>query len=95
MHIFHLLAHSVYYYFSVVVGIKPASPCFDKVTIMPNPGALKEVNASYPTKHKSIKVQLNFTTDKGNGKITLPQGITGDFILGDKKNHFERRRKFD
>jgi len=78
-------AHPVHYYFSVAAGIKPLTPGFQKIEIKPNPGDLKNINASYPTKHGIINVQLNFDSGTGKGSITLPKGITGDFLYDTQK----------
>jgi alpha-L-rhamnosidase len=72
-------AHPVHFYFSVVAGIRPASPGYGTVTIAPNPGELKNVNAIYPTKHGPIKLDLEFKKGKVNGSIELPATVTGKF----------------
>jgi len=70
-------AHPVHYYFSVVAGIRPASPGFRTVEIAPNPGELEFVKAEYPTKHGTIEVDLKFDRVYTYGKIILPGKMTG------------------
>ncbi len=70
-------AHPVHYYFSVVAGIRPASPGFRTVEIAPNPGNLEKVKAAYPTKHGMIEVELEFDGKYTYGKIFLPGDMTG------------------
>jgi alpha-L-rhamnosidase len=72
-------AHPVHFYFSLVAGIRPASPGFNTVVIKPNPGSLESVKADYPTQHGMITVNLNFRDGKVSGDVTLPESITGDF----------------
>jgi len=72
-------AHPVHFYFSLVAGIRPASPGFNTVVIKPNPGSLESVVADYPTQHGMITVNLNFRDGKVSGSVTLPEYITGDF----------------
>ena len=72
--------HPVHFYFSLVAGIKPASPGFEKVYITPHPGNLKFIKANYPTIHGNI--QVDFTFEHGEqvtGEVTLPEGMTGTF----------------
>ncbi|MDA3824138.1 MAG: family 78 glycoside hydrolase catalytic domain [Bacteroidales bacterium] len=72
-------AHPVNFYFSVVAGIRPASPGYDTVIIAPNPGELKNIHAVYPTKHVSITIDLEFNKGKAKGRIYLPGNVSGKF----------------
>jgi hypothetical protein len=76
-------AHPVHYFFSVVAGIEPASPGFNTVRISPQPGELNSIVATYPTIHGKIEVNLSFNEDVRGG-ITLPEGISGEFIWQDE-----------
>jgi hypothetical protein len=79
-------AHPVHFYFSLVAGIRPSSPGFETVTIAPNPGDLKNIDAVYPTKHGDILAQLNFgKDDKCIGIITLPEKMNGEFKWNGKE----------
>jgi len=74
-------AHPVHFYFSLVAGIRPVSPGFERVQIAPNPGRLETIEAACPTIHGKIKVKLHFDkSGQAKGEIILPAGITGDFI---------------
>jgi hypothetical protein len=74
-------AHPAHFYFSLVAGIRPASPGFSTVTIAPNPGALESIVASLPTVKGAISVALRFSSgNKVSGKVTLPPGVTGSFV---------------
>jgi alpha-L-rhamnosidase len=81
-------ASPVYYFLSLVSGIKPASPGFKSVRIEPNPGSLKNIDATVPHKLGAIHVKLQ--KDKENhlsGEITLPVHLDGVFIWNEKQIH--------
>ena len=74
-------ASPVFYFLSLVSGIKPASPGFKSVRIEPNFGSLKNIDATMPHKLGTIHVKLQ--KDKENqitGEITLPIHLDGVFI---------------
>jgi len=74
-------ASPVYYFLSLVSGIKPASPGFKSVRIEPNFGSLKTVDAIMPHQLGNIHVELQ--KDKDNhlsGEITLPVHLNGVFV---------------
>jgi alpha-L-rhamnosidase len=74
-------ASPVYYFLSLVSGIKPASPGFKSVRIEPNFGSLKNIDATMPHKLGTIHVKLQ--KDKENqisGEITLPIHLDGVFM---------------
>jgi len=74
-------AHPVHYFFSLAAGIRPTSPGFNTVRIAPQPGELEFIQATYPTIHGVISVDLNFEkTDKVSGAIILPEGMSGEFV---------------
>ena len=73
-------ASPVYYFLSLVSGIKPASPGFESVRIEPNPGSLKNIDATMPHKLGAIHVKLQKDKDHLSGEITLPMHLDGVFI---------------
>jgi alpha-L-rhamnosidase len=78
-------ASPVYYFLSLVCGIKPNAPGFTSVRIQPNPGALKQIEGSMP--HRLGTITVNLKKDKQNnltGEITLPQGLTGIYLWNSK-----------
>ena len=79
-----------YHLLSLVAGIRPAAPGFNKIVIEPNLGNLMEINVSIPHPQGAISVNLAKTNHSGiRGKITLPAGISGTFIW--KKETIELR----
>jgi hypothetical protein len=74
-------ASPVYYFLSLVSGIKPNTPGFKSVRIEPNLGNLKNIDATMPHQLGTIHVKLQ--KDKENqitGEITLPIHLDGVFI---------------
>jgi alpha-L-rhamnosidase len=74
-------ASPVYYFLSLVAGIKPASPGFKSVRIAPNLGNLKSIDATMPHRLGSIHIKLQ--KDNKNhvsGEITLPPQLSGVFV---------------
>jgi hypothetical protein len=74
-------ASPVYYFLSQVAGIKPASPGFKTVTVEPNFGDLKTIDAAMPHKLGLIQVKLQRTKENSvSGEIILPDQLKGIFI---------------
>ena len=74
-------ASPVYYFLSLVSGIKPASPGFKSVRIEPHLGNLKTMDATMPHKLGLIRVQLQKDNENRiSGEITLPINLEGVFI---------------
>lgn len=80
-------ASPIYYFLSLVCGIKPAEPGFKSVIISPNLGKLHWLEASMPHSLGMIKVSFNQNINKHiTGTIILPKGLNGTFIAnGEKK----------
>ncbi|HVO75016.1 MAG TPA: alpha-L-rhamnosidase C-terminal domain-containing protein [Ignavibacteriaceae bacterium] len=74
-------ASPVYYFLSLISGIKPGSPGFKSVSIEPNLGNLKTIDAAMPHKLGSIQVKLQKDNENHlSGEITLPIQLDGVFI---------------
>jgi len=74
-------ASPVYYFLSLVCGIKPNEPGFKSVRIEPHFGSLQNIEGSIPHPLGTIKVALK--KDRQNhltGEIVLPEYLTGIFI---------------
>jgi len=77
-------ASPVYDFLATVCGIEPASAGFATVRIEPHLGPLKQASAKMPHPKGEIAVALK---REGNGvaaDITLPEGVTGDFVWAGK-----------
>lgn len=74
-------ASPLYYFLSMVCGIKPNEPGFKSVKIEPNLGKLKWIEASMP--HLQGDIKLSFQNGNKNmlkGKIILPGNLSGIFV---------------
>ena len=72
-----------YQLISIVGGINPASPGFDKVTIRPYLAGLNQVKTSMPHPQGLIDVSYYKTSDKLSAEINLPGTLDGTFVWKD------------
>ena len=70
-------AHPLYHIAATIAGIRPAAPGFQKVLIEPLPGDWGDVDVRIPHPNGWISVQ--------GPLIELPEGITGEYINGNRK----------
>ena len=83
-------ASPVYYFLSLVSGIKPAEPGFKSIRIEPNFGNLKNIDATMP--HKLGLIHVTLQKDKENhlsGEIILPIHLSGVFIWNEVQRHLQ------
>jgi hypothetical protein len=80
-------ASPVYYFLSLVSGIKSDSPGFESIRIEPNLGSLKNIDATMPHKLGSIHIKLQKDKDHLRGEITLPIHLDGVFIWNGEQRH--------
>ena len=73
-------ASPVYYFLSLLSGIKPNAPGFKSVSIAPNFGDLKNIDATMPHKLGAVRVKLQKDKNSIRGEITLPTHLDGIFI---------------
>ncbi len=79
-------ASPAYHLLSLVCGIEPAGPGFNKVKIAPNPGSLEWLEGDMPHKSGAIHVKLKQSkTGLLSGLITLPKKLYGYYEWKGKK----------
>jgi hypothetical protein len=84
-------ASPVYYFLSLVAGIKPASPGFKSVRIEPNLGNLNSIDATMPHLLGTIRVKLKKDNENRlSGEITLPNHLDGVFIWNGVQTQLKR-----
>jgi hypothetical protein len=66
--------------FRTILGIDSGAPGFRKVIIRPYLGKLTEVSGSIPHPKGEIEVRLARSQGKLQADISLPDGVTGDFL---------------
>lgn len=64
---------------ATVAGIRPAAPGFSKISVAPNFGNLKQINAKMPHPNGEIEVNLIRNGDDVSGSITIPEKTSGVF----------------
>jgi hypothetical protein len=69
-----------YEFLATVCGIEPATPGFRTVRIEPHLGYLKRVEGTVPHPAGDIRVALRRVGNGVEGEITLPPGLSGDFV---------------
>jgi hypothetical protein len=73
-------AHPNFDLLRIVAGIKPQSPGFEKITIEPYLGGLKEVKAAMPIPQGLVEVEYQKTVAGVQAKVKLPAGVTGELV---------------
>lgn len=69
-----------YAYFHVICGIRPANEGFTKMTIAPDFGKNKNIEATYTHKFGFVNIKLKKTGEKTvEGEITIPKGLEATF----------------
>jgi alpha-L-rhamnosidase len=69
-----------YEFLSLICGIKPAAPAFEKVLIEPFMGALTNVEAKMPHPAGTIEVFLQKTASGLRAEVVLPGTLSGNFL---------------
>lgn len=79
-------AHPLWFLSTGVAGVRSAAPFFEKVSIAPQPGSLKNLKASYPhPSGKMIEVDLNFVDGGVRGCVSTP--VPGTFKFAGETIH--------
>jgi alpha-L-rhamnosidase len=78
-------AHPNYDLLTIVAGIRPAAPGFEKVVIEPHLGKLQSVTASLPWKDKEILVDYKLEGGSWTIHVELPAGLPGELIWQGKR----------
>ena len=73
-------AHPAWHSMASIAGVRPSAPSFRTVRVAPCPGTLEYVQCSVVHPQGTVEVDLRFAAGKASGTITLPDGITGDFV---------------
>lgn len=78
-------AHPLYHLVTGIAGVKPAANGYGRVLVAPQPGNLKFVKAVCPTPRGNVSIDLRFAEGAPSGSVTLPQGLSGDFVWKEAK----------
>jgi len=69
----------LYEYLTMVAGINPAEPGFNRVNIAPHPGMLTDIEASMPSPKGKIELTWKKSGNRWIGQATLPSNVSGIF----------------
>jgi alpha-L-rhamnosidase len=73
-------AHPNYDFFTIVAGIRPATPGFATVIVAPHLGSLKHISAAVPNPKGMIEAEYTVEHSCLGAVITLPAGVTGELV---------------
>jgi len=73
-------AHPNFDLLRIVAGIRPMSAGFEKVTIEPHLGALKEVQAGMPIPQGMVEVEYERRAEGVRARVRLPERVTGKLV---------------
>jgi hypothetical protein len=71
-------ASPLYEMLSMVAGVMPAAPAFNRVLIKPHMGNLTNIDATVPHPNGEIKVYINKRGRQATVWVQLPQGLNGE-----------------
>ncbi len=77
-------AHPLYHYYASLLGIRPGSPGFRTVEIVPQPAALTRIGGEMPHPRGTIVAEFALEGDRWTGYVRLPEGTTGTLKLNDQ-----------
>lgn len=75
-------SHPYYHYFATILGIRPASPGFRRVSIRPQLGALDHAQGALVHPDGMIRLSVQREGETLHGEISLPAGVTGTLEIG-------------
>jgi alpha-L-rhamnosidase len=78
-------AHPNYDLLTIVAGIRPAAPGFEKVLIQPHLGKLHSVTASLPWKEGEIQAEYKLEGGAWTIRVSLPAGLPGELLWQGKR----------
>ncbi len=73
-------SHPLWHLHTGVAGVRSAAPGYTKVLVAPQPGHLKFIRSTTPTPRGAVRLDLRFDAGKASGTVTLPAGLSGDFV---------------
>ena len=77
-------AHPLFHFFASIMGIRPDAPGFRHVAIRPQLGELTAISGTLVHPRGQITADLRVEQGKLTGEITLPDGVEGSLIIGDR-----------
>jgi alpha-L-rhamnosidase len=78
-------AHPNYDLLTIVAGIRPAAPGFEKVVIDPHLGKLQNVTASFPWRDGEILVDYKLERETWTIRLNLPANLPGELVWQGKR----------
>jgi len=77
-------SHIAINFFRGMLGVSPAAPGFARVRVEPHLGPLEELSGAMPLPRGEIAVRVSRRGTGVEADVTLPEGVTGEFVLNGK-----------
>ena len=81
-----------YFFNTAFAGVTPAAPFFRKVRVAPQPSGLGFVRARTPSPRGLVETDFRFGDGGVTGVVTLPAGLTGEFVWKGRRRILEPGR---
>jgi hypothetical protein len=78
-------AHPQFHFLATILGIRPGSPGFATVHIVPSLGSLTFAEGSMPHPKGDIRVAIHRTEGRTTAKVDLPEGVSGTLSISGQK----------
>jgi len=65
---------------TIVAGVQPAAPGFERVSLRPHLGTLSSVKATVPTPRGDVAVDYERQAETVKATVTLPKGVSGQIV---------------
>lgn len=87
--------HPIFHLVATMLGIRPGGPGFRSITIRPQPGPLKTIEATMPHPAGLVKARLERHSGGICGEIQLPPGLPGRIMSGGEEVVLSENTTFD
>jgi hypothetical protein len=86
-------AHPVFHYYATILGIRPAAPGFERVQIRPQLGELTAASGIMVHPRGDISVTVRRSGGRTECEVTLPPGLRGELVLGNRRTQLRPGRQ--
>ena len=82
-------AHPLYHFYATVLGIRPATPGGDHLTLRPRLGPLQKVSGTLPHPRGDVRIEWEQHDGRLSGRVELPLGVTATLYANGGKQELE------
>ncbi len=77
-------AHPLWHYHATILGVRPAAAGFRRVRVEPRLGPLRRASGRLPHPRGFVQADLSVGHGSLTGTVVLPEGVTGEFVDGER-----------